>query len=145
MYVLKLKEITFTYYVTVNCWLIVNISNSFSAATKNYASAQKFCETAAMNGFKTGRLVEPKTQSFNDKVYAESRVSFRFRKFWMGIKAKGGTWVYTSSGTKIGFENWFKFKKSRTQPGDDCAYSTDGHWIKSHCNNSYLPIICEFV
>ena len=61
---------------TLNCWLIANITHRFSSVAKrrNYAGAKEFCETAAKNGFKTGRLFEPKTQSFNDKVYAQSIV-----------------------------------------------------------------------
>jgi hypothetical protein len=53
----------------------------------NYASAKEFCESAAKNGYKTGRLFEPKTQSYNDKVHAKSpRATFD----WIGIIAKGG-------------------------------------------------------
>ena len=101
-----------------------------------------------MNKFKTGRLVEPKTQSFNDKVYAESKVSFGFWSFWMGIKAKRGAWVYTSSGSKISFENWFKFVKSKKPKSGDCASaSTGGKWIKGRCNGNhrFVHFICEFV
>ena len=100
-----------------------------------------------MNGFKTGRLVEPKTQSFNDKVYAESKISFNFWSFWMGIKTKGGAWVYTSSGTKINFENWKKSKREKVASGD-CAYSSsNGEWGIDRCNgrNTFMRFICEFV
>ena len=101
-----------------------------------------------MNGFKTGRLVEPKTQSFNDKVYAESKVSFGYWSFWLGIKAKKGAWVYTSSGSKISFENWFKFEKSKKQKvaSDYCAKaSTGGKWTKNRCSTYFVHFICEFV
>ena len=127
----------------------MNIAHRICPDLKTYAAAQKFCETAAMNGFKTGRLVEPKTQSFNDKVYAEARVSFGFRSFWMGITAKGGAWVYASSGTKIGFENWYKFIKSKNQKVKSgkkkCVSSSDGKWINHRCNNNWINFICEFV
>ena len=101
-----------------------------------------------MNGFKTGRLVDPKTQSFNENVYAESRVSFRFSEFWLGIKAKGGAWVYTSSGTKIGFENWSKYAEFEKSKKQSCAQSsTDGNWITTRCYGKYSlrHFICEFV
>ena len=98
-----------------------------------------------MNKFKTGRLVEPKTQSFNDKVYAESKVSFGFWSFWMGIKVKGGAWVYTSSGNKIGFENWSKFIRSKIQKFDVVYSSADGKWNESRNIKTVLHFICEFV
>ena len=70
----------------VNSWLIANITHRFSSFAKrrNYADAKEFCETAAKNGFKTGRLFEPKTQSFNDKVYAESKVLSRHSRSHLG-------------------------------------------------------------
>ena len=92
---------------TVNCWLIVNITHSFNPIPRNYADAKEFCETAAKNGFKAGRLFEPKTQSLNDKVYSESIEVFGEKKWaWIGINAKGGSWVYTSSGIELEFQNW---------------------------------------
>ena len=91
----------------VNCWLIVNITHSFNPNLKNYADAKEFCETAAKNGFKAGRLFEPKTQSLNDKVYSESIEVFGEKKWaWIGISAKRGSWVYTSSGIELEFQNW---------------------------------------
>ena len=65
---------------TVNCWLIVNITHSFNPIPRNYADAKEFCETAAKNGFKAGRLYEPKSQSFNDKVNAKL-----LSQTWIGI------------------------------------------------------------
>ena len=56
-----------------------------------------------MNGYTSGRLFEPHTLSFNDKVYAESVVVFGGNKqSWLGVNDKGGSWVYASSGTDIG-------------------------------------------
>ena len=61
-----------------------------------------------MNRFTIGRLFEPMTQSFNDKV---KTVAFRvFGKMsyssWIGISRKGGHWIYTTSGTKLKFQDW---------------------------------------
>ena len=84
-----------------------NFFHSFNEDKKIYADAQETCEKAALNGFKTGRLVEPKTKSFNDKVYAETNIVFGQRQnTWIGIRAKGGSWVYTSSGIELEFQNW---------------------------------------
>ena len=67
----------------------------------------------------------------------------------MGITAKGGAWVYSSSGTKIGFENWYKFIKSKNQKvaagKKKCVSSSDGKWINKRCNNNWIHFICEFV
>ena len=103
-----------------------------------------------MNKFTTGRLLEPKTQSFNDKVYAESLVVFKHFKrrgeAWIGINGKGGPWVYTSSGNEFDFENW-----NAGQPnvdGHDCVYwgweNTNGEWSDHDCNENKF-FICEFV
>ena len=103
------------------------------------------CETAAMNGFTTGRLFEPRTKYINDKVYDESLVVFGEKKpAWIGINAKGGPWVYTSSGTQLEFENWHP-----SQPNNDahdCVYSVsqNGKWADLPCNHKFF-FICEFV
>ena len=126
-----------------------NFFHSFNEDKKIYADAQETCEKAALNGFKTGRLVEPKTKSFNDKVYAETNIVFGQRKnTWIGIRAKGGSWVYTSSGTEIVFENWHR--RSKIRPTHLCAYlsSRVGKWSTRFCNiktRFTLPFICEFV
>ena len=132
----------------INCFWIVNIVHSFNHDKKTYPDAQETCEKAALNGFKTGRLVEPKTQSFNDKVYAATNKFFGHGKScWIGIRARGRSWVYTSSGTVIVFKNWHnahKYKKLR-----DCAYSIvngKGKWATYICNSSFkISFICEFV
>ena len=132
-----------------------NFFHSFNEDKKIYADAQETCEKAALNGFKTGRLVEPKTKSFNDKVYAETNIVFGQRKnTWIGIRAKGGSWVYTSSGTEIVFENWSSRRGSKIGP-KLCAFLMSksnpvGQWSPRFCNikryKSYkLPFICEFV
>ena len=102
-----------------------------------------------MNGFKTGRLFEPHTQYFNDKVHAESIVAFGGKQSsWIGINAKGGPWVYTSSGDDLDIENW--------QPGQpnsnahDCVYwglegHVNGKWADEGCNSRTEFFICEFV
>ena len=97
---------------TLNWWLIVNITCSFSSDStrnnlfqnssetqqifqkfgrrrllrkaipkttskgllKKYTDAKEWCENGAKNGFKAGRLFEPKSQSFNDKVIAKSKI-----------------------------------------------------------------------
>ena len=129
-----------------------NFFHSFNEDIKIYADAQETCEKAALNGFKTGRLVEPKTKSFNDKVYAETNIVFGQRQnTWIGIRAKGGSWVYTSSGTEIVFENWSSRIGSKLGP-ELCAYLISrsnpvGQWSPRFCNikRYELPFICEFV
>ena len=113
--------------------------------------AQKFCETADINGFTTGRLVEPKTQSFYDKVNAKAKVIFRKsypRKngwFWIGINAIRGPWVYTSSQTKLVFENWAKGQPKLG--AHNCASFSQisyGGWYDRPCGRSKIHFICEF-
>ena len=109
--------------------------------------AKLFCETAAMNGFTTGRLFEPKTQYFNDKVYNESLVVFGGEKTtWIGINAKGGPWGYTSSGFELKFESWYPGQPNTG--AHDCVHIWSGHgngkWGDTNCNNK-LYFICEFV
>ena len=135
--------------------LIVNIFHSFNIYDKkNYADAQKFCETADMNGFTTGRLVEPKTQSFYDKVHAKAKVIFRKSYprnngwFWIGINAIRGPWVYTSSQTKLVFENWAKGQPCCKVRAHNCAsftsiLETQGGWYDKPCNSKF-HFICEF-
>ena len=127
--------------ITIKFLLIVNIVHSFNPDKKKYADAQKFCETAALNGFTKGRLFESKTQSFNDKVLAESKVVFgKKNNAWIGNNPKGGSLVWKS-------QKWVPH-----HPVDgalDCVFL---HYI-----NGRLPIanyhhcqfqqyfICEFV
>ena len=47
---------------------------------KKYTDAKEWCENGAKNGFKAGRLYEPKSQSFNDKVNAKL-----LSQTWIGI------------------------------------------------------------
>ena len=112
---------------------------------KSYSDAQGMCETASMNGFATGRLFEPHTQDFNDKVNVEAIDVFGWSNdAWIGINAKGGSWVYTSSGIELEFENWASNYPSSYS--GDCVrfYSQKGKWINVSCNyNRYF--ICEFV
>ena len=140
--------------------IILNITNSFSHGKsshlrKNYAAAKEFCENASINGFRTGRLFEPKTQSINDKVYAESnRVSNKDRidgiDDWIGIKyfkefgeRRSDHFAYTSSKTELELQNW-----GRNQPSNgarkDCVCWLDGKWHNDHCNRKH-SFICEFV
>ena len=108
------------------------------------------CETAAMNGFTTGRLFEPHTQYFNDKVWAEAIDVFGNENeiwAWIGINDKGGPWVYTSSGTDLKFPNW-----QPGQPNSNGAHhcvhfwwgGVFGKWGDYPCNDK-LFFICEFV
>ena len=138
-----------------SCYQIINIFHSFNRDKKTYAVARFTCERAALNGFKPGRLVEPKTQSFNDKVYAETNIVFGQRKpTWIGISAKGGShdpqpWVYTSSGTEIVFKNWLSTRVKRRP--NYCAYLNyrgKGKWSPYFCHiksKVKLSFICEFV
>ena len=122
----------------VNCYWIVSFVHSFNPDQKIYADAQKFCETATMNGFKTGRLFEPKTQSFNDKVHAKSKVVFGKKNTWIGINPKGGVWVYTSSGTELEFQNW---RPHYPAHGFECVslyYNSNGQWIDNRCSQPKL-------
>ena len=78
-----------------------------------------------MNGFKTGRLFEPKTLSLNEKVYEESVVVFgryfEIQRFtWISINRKKGHWRYTSSGNKLKFQNWVKKQPGRNDR--NCVY-----------------------
>jgi hypothetical protein len=44
---------------------------------------------------------------YTKKVVAESILVYGEKKhIYLGIHAKGGPWVYTSSGTNLDFENW---------------------------------------
>ena len=105
-----------------------------------------------MNKFTTGRLLEPKTKSFNDKVYAESLVVFKHFKrrgeAWIGINGKGGPWVYTSSKTKLVFENWQKGEPNSVHGvnGGHCVHfwKKGGKWADFPCNAKKF-FICEFV
>ena len=125
-----------------------------------------------MNGFKTGRLFEPKTKSFNDKVYAVSVPAFRqfyvkpfqsgylnsFENTWIGVKCprnvkvcKGDSWVYTSTGTELEFQNWTpgqpKFtliKGQRSLPYCVLWILKTGKWYNQSCQLR-RSFICEFV
>ena len=124
---------------------------------KTYDEAQEFCKNGTMNGFTTGRLLEPKTLSFLDKVYFESRIVFGPKMDTrMGIirinsttSYEGKKWVYASSGDEIDFQNWYS-GRPRLGPDSDCAllhpnpWKNHQSWINSPC---YLgnAIICEFV
>ena len=135
----------------INCYWIVNFVHSFSNHRKTYADAQETCEKAALNGFKTGRLFEPKTQSFNDKVYTEANIFLgRGQSRWIGIKVRGGSWGYTGSGTEIVFKNWHNSHKRRpNEHSHDCGYFVargKGKWSSYRCNNNKrVSFICEFV
>ena len=148
------KQNNFVFIVLWCLSLILNkillnlIVYSFSSDRKTYADAQKTCETAALNGFTTGRLLEPKTHSFIVKVYAETKDVFGGRSFWIGIKASGGSWVYTSTGTEVVFKN-FDYKHKRAFHSHDCIslWSSNeviGKWRNFDCTHKF-NFICEFV
>ena len=126
-----------------NCYQIVNIVHRFSFERINYADAKEFCETAAKNGFKTGFLFEPRTKSFNDKVY--SALKRKKRNAWIGINSKGGPWVYTRHGAKkLYFENWNPHMPRFDNSCGFLFYGNGGKWGDAPCENkSYF--ICEFV
>ena len=133
---------------TVICYWIVNIVNRFYPVSKTYAEAQEFCEIAALNGFTAGRLFEPKTQSFNDKVYAESIAVFGGRPTpWIGINRKQFTWFFTSSGTKLEFQNWYPGHPApgyTLTPHHNCvSWYENGKWYDLSCDH-YFHFICEF-
>jgi hypothetical protein len=123
---------------------------SFSADKKNYADAQEFCETAAINGFMTGRLFEPKKLSFYNFVYNHEANkhypgSTVPQNTWTGINVKGGSGVYTSSGNEVDFDNWYRDPSSFG--ADDCAlgnHGNGGKWTNVGCNYK-ASFICEFV
>ena len=123
------------------------IVNRFYPMSKTYAEAQEFCETAALNGFTAGRLFEPKTQSFNDKVYAESIVVFRGSpRPWIGINRKQGSWFFTGSGTELEFQNWYPGQPTTRDrpPYSNCVlWYGNGKWYDVLCDH-YNPFICEF-
>ena len=99
-----------------------------------------------MNKFTIGRLLEPKTKSFNDKVYAESLVVFKHFKgkedAWIGINGKGGPWGYTSSATKLVFENWAPGEPNNG--AHDCVHLFNAQWYNYDCNYKAF-FICQFV
>ena len=58
-------------WVVKNQWFIISTCSFSSDSTrKKFTDAKEWCENGAKNGFKAGRLFEPKSQSFNDKVNA---------------------------------------------------------------------------
>ena len=125
----------------------MNIVNRFYPVSKTYAEAQEFCETPAMNGFTAGRLFEPKTQSLNDKVYAESIVVFGGRPTpWIGINRKQWHWFFTGSGTAIEFQNWYPGHPTPRDrpPYRNCAsWYVNGKWGDLPCDH-LTNFICEF-
>ena len=140
-----------------------------------YYEAQKFRETASMNG----RLYEPKTQSSNDKVYAASKVAFEGSKhsnngpYWIGIKKflphqlpqfikkyQGRNipevlWLYTSSKTELAFENWFpgRPKNDKNKIDKKTKLLEEGVMMDKWGNGQWFDrytrlarfFICEFV
>mgnify|MGYP002046479932 CR=1 FL=1 len=105
-------------WVVKNQWFIISTCSFSSDSTrKKYTDAKEWCENGAKNGFKAGRLYEPKSQSFNDKVNAKL-----LSQTWIGItlvkqgprknrrqntsKYRSDEFVYTSSRTKLEFQNW---------------------------------------
>ena len=69
---------------------------------------------------------------------------------WIGINAKGGSWVYTSSETELEFQNWYKGRPIPNHIHDfddfDCVnlYFKNGTWIDYPCTRKNF-FICEFV
>ena len=120
------------------------IVHSFNSDLKTYADAQEFCETEAMNGFRTGRLFEPVRQSQNDMVYAESIRQFGgLQNTWIGVQLEKDFWHYTSSGATLFWENW------RTGQPDNgahfkCVHLFNGLWYNYDCNYKAF-FICQFV
>ena len=105
-----------------------------------------------MNRFTIGRLFEPMTQSFNDKVKTEAFRVLRKNSWhlWIGIRHKGGHWIYPSSGTKLKFQNWKPNRPNNTggRKQYDCGLidttPRGGKWWNFRCNHKSL-FICEFV
>ena len=97
-----------------------------------------------MNRFTTGRLFEPMTQFFNDKVKTESLrvLGVKKSRTWIGIRRKGGRWIYTSNETKLKFQNWHTKPKN----GRNCVflYNGTGKWLDRFCREKRY-FICEFV
>ena len=97
----------------------------------------------------TGRLFEPKKLSFYNFVIATllgyQHPGSNSQKTWTGINVKGGSGVYTSSGTEVDFDNWYDDPSSFG--ADDCAIGNSGYNGKSTkigCNSKRF-FICEFV
>ena len=118
-----------------------------------------------MNGFTTGRLFEPMSKSFNDKAYAVSIPAFRqfyvrtgktgylksFANTWIGVSNVRGSWVYTSSGTELKFQNWtpgqpkLKLIKGQSSlPYCVIWILKTGKWWNQSCKIK-RSFICEFV
>ena len=127
-----------------------------------------------MNGFTTGRLLEPKTKLFLDKVFSESEAVFgekgvteelhELRRYymgkdtWMGIirinstTYQGNKWVYASSGDDLEFQNWYSGKpRYGALDGAECTLLHTGTKWKNHPSwfdqvcYSKNAFICEFV
>ena len=83
-----------------------NIACSFNSNSKTFDDAKDFCEKAARNGFATGRLFEPRTISGNIKVKAwltlKGVLGINKAHPWMGVRRRGGHWIYISNGDKLG-------------------------------------------
>ena len=78
----------------------------------------------------------------------DAKGRFLGKYVWIGIIAKGGTWVYTSSGIELEFENWAPRRPLSKPRHDayDCVLShyLDGLWYNEDCNH-FHRFICEFV
>ena len=63
----------------------------------------------------------------------------------MGINAIRGPWVYTSSQTKLVFENWAKGQPCCKVRAHNCAGAkiSYGGWYDRPCKNKF-NFICEF-
>ena len=151
---------------------MISIAHRIDPRYKTYAEAQEFCKNETMNGFTTGRLLEPKTQSFLDKVYFESELVFGYRGVtgeinkankhylrkdtWMGIirinttSYQGNKWVYASSGDDLEFQNvyggGFRYKLDIAE----CAilhvspWKNHQGWFDQLCYLKHA-VICEFL
>ena len=118
-----------------------------------------------MNGFTTGRLLEPKSKSFLDKVFYESELVFGYKGLTEGLRTQrksnkhylkadtlmgiirinsttyqGNKWVYASSRDDLEFQNWYSGKPRYSFSGATCALLHVNPW-KNH--QSWFDTLCS--
>jgi hypothetical protein len=80
--------------------------------------------------------------------YARNKISFTDRAWLGGIdKAEEGTWIWSSSGSPLGYTNWNKGEPNDLKGKEDCMEilgdgAKNGLWNDMPCSQS-LRSVCE--